>query len=76
MTNPEKIKQKKAQRMLQLFSTARQRYLESGGDPYSSANKKWMTETEQQEFLELGEQIFDEEQIKKCLEKKQRSLYT
>lgn len=62
--------------MLQLFATARQRYLEAGGNPHHSANKKWMTEIEQQEFLALGEQIFDRDYIQKSLEKKQKSLET
>ncbi|MCU0537131.1 MAG: hypothetical protein MUD14_24870 [Hydrococcus sp. Prado102] len=70
MTNPETINQKKAQRMLQLFATARQRYLEAGGNPNHSANKQWMTEEEREEFVNLGEQIFDEEYIKKSLEQK------
>lgn len=44
--------------MLELFAIARQRYLDAGGHPLRSSNEKYITESEQQEFLELGGQFF------------------
>lgn len=49
------------QRMLELSSLARQRYLAAGGDPKRSSGSlhqnSFMTEAEKQEFLELARQL-------------------
>lgn len=65
-------KQEQAQRMLELFSIARQRYLESGGDPNHSANEQWLTQAEKEELLSLGEQVFSEQYIKEYKTRKQQ----
>lgn len=72
MAIPEKIRQQKARRMLELSGIARQRYLDAGGNPIRSSNEKYMTKSEQQEFLELGAQVFDDEYINNYLQKKRQ----
>lgn len=47
-TNLEK---QQYQRMIELSDLARQRYLESGGDPHHSADDKYLTAAEKKEFL-------------------------
>ncbi|PSF38132.1 hypothetical protein C7H19_06585 [Aphanothece hegewaldii CCALA 016] len=66
------FKQEQAQRMLYLFTIARQRYLESGGDPKHSANEQWLTQAEKEELLSLGEQVFTEQYINEYKNQKQR----
>lgn len=61
-TNPSK--QQKSLRMGELAKIARQRYLESGGDPQRSANgHEWLTDEEKQEYLTLARQLYDQESI-------------
>ncbi|HCF29280.1 MAG TPA: hypothetical protein DEV81_19240 [Cyanobacteria bacterium UBA11049] len=59
--------------MGELATIARQRYLDAGGDPRRSANEKYMTEEERQEYLELARQVFDDEYIKNYLDKKRQN---
>ena len=73
MTIPEHSREQKGHRMLELFAAARQRYLDAGGNPHRSANEKYMTKEEQQEFLELGRQVFDDEYINNYLERKRQN---
>lgn len=73
MTKIEHIKQLQAARMGELATIARQRYLDAGGDPRRSANEKYMTEEERQEYLELARQVFDDEYIKNYLDKKRQN---
>ena len=59
--------------MLELGRLARQRYLDAGGDPLRSANENYLTEEEQQEYLELGRQVFDDDYINNYLQKKRQN---
>ncbi|MBC6418685.1 MAG: hypothetical protein GDA44_07755 [Prochloron sp. SP5CPC1] len=54
-TNLEK---QQYQRMIELSDLARQRYLESGGDPHHSADDKYLTAAEKKEFFALGRLVF------------------
>lgn len=72
MTKPDPIKQQQAARMGELATIARQRYLDAGGDPQHSANEKYMTEEERQEYLGLARQVFDDEYINNYLQKKRQ----
>jgi hypothetical protein len=69
MTNAEQLRQQKARRLQQLSRLARERYLESGGDPYRSANEQQLTKAEQEEFQNLLSQVFDPEYIQRYREK-------
>ncbi len=73
MTISETSRQYKARRMLELGRLARQRYLDAGGDPLRSANENYLTEEEQQEYLELGRQVFDDDYINNYLQKKRQN---
>ncbi len=44
--------------MIELSDLARQRYLQSGGDPHHSADDKYLTAAEKKEFLALGRLVF------------------
>jgi hypothetical protein len=64
MTETNSIKQQQYFRLGELAKIARQRYLESGGDPHRSANGyEWLSNKEKQEYLRLARQIFDNESI-------------
>lgn len=69
MTNAEQLRQQKARRLQQLSRLACERYLESGGDPYRSANEQQLTKAEQEEFQNLLSQVFDPEYIQRYQEK-------
>ncbi|NCQ71660.1 MAG: hypothetical protein GPI99_17115 [Microcystis aeruginosa W13-15] len=69
MTNAEQLRQQKARRLQQLSRLARERYLESGGDPSRSANEQQLTKAEQEEFQNLLSQVFDPEYIQRYQEK-------
>jgi len=69
MTNAEQLRQQKARRLQQLSRLARERYLESGGDPSRSANEQQLTKAEQEEFQNLLSQVFDPEYIQRYREK-------
>jgi len=69
MTNAEQLRQQKARRLQQLSRLARERYLESGGDPSRSSNEQQLTKAEQEEFQNLLSQVFDPEYIQRYQEK-------
>ncbi|MEL4894280.1 hypothetical protein [Crocosphaera sp. Alani8] len=71
MTNSEKNRQNKARRLQELSQLARQRYLNTGGDPLHSANDKHLTNEEKEEFKTLLSQVFDQEYINRYLEQNQ-----
>ncbi|TRU87882.1 MAG: hypothetical protein EWV76_07345 [Microcystis novacekii Mn_MB_F_20050700_S1] len=68
-TDPEQLRQQKARRLQELSRIARERYLESGGDPSRSANEQQLTKAEQEEFQNLLSQVFDTEYIERYREK-------
>ncbi|MEH2130832.1 MAG: hypothetical protein V7K86_09270 [Nostoc sp.] len=67
MTQSSTIKQQQAQRILELFAIARQRYLDAEGNPRRTPTglkgDDYMTDEERQEALVLGRQIFPQEYI-------------
>ncbi|MEH2145155.1 hypothetical protein [Nostoc sp.] len=67
MKQSNTIKQQQAQRILELFAIARQRYLDTGGNPRCTPSglkgDDYMTDEEKQEALILGRQIFTQEYI-------------
>ncbi|MBN3908704.1 MAG: hypothetical protein HWQ35_19800 [Nostoc sp. NMS1] len=67
MTQSNTIKHQQAQRILELFAIARQRYLDAGGNPQRTPKglkgDDYMTDEERQEALVLGRQIFPQEYI-------------
>ncbi|MDZ8224603.1 MULTISPECIES: hypothetical protein [unclassified Nostoc] len=67
MTQPNAIRQQQAQRILELFAIARQRYLDAGGNPRHTPRglkgDDYMTDEERQEALVLGRKIFPQEYI-------------
>ena len=67
MTQSNTIKQQQAQRILELFAIARQRYLDAGGNhrriPRGLKGDDYMTDEQRQEALVLGRQIFSQEYI-------------
>ncbi|MEH1891012.1 MAG: hypothetical protein V7K92_16700 [Nostoc sp.] len=67
MTQSNTIKQQQAQRILELFAIARQRYLDAGGNPRCTPRglkgDDYMTDDERQEALVLARQIFPQEYI-------------
>ncbi len=75
MTQSNSTKQQQAQRMLELFAIARQRYLDTGGHlqttPSGRKGDDYMTDEERQEALALGREIFDEEYINNFLTQRQ-----
>lgn len=72
MTKTEQIRKQQADRMGELAAIARQRYLDAGGDPLRSANEKYMSESERQEYLSLARQVFDDEYINNYLQNKRQ----
>ena len=70
MTLTEPIKHQQFLRLGELAEIARQRYLESGGEPHRAANgNKWLTDTEKAEYLRLARQVFDQESLANYLQK-------
>lgn len=55
---PNQVEKQQYERFRELFKVARQRYLESGGDPLRAADGKYLTDEEKKEFFEMGRQIF------------------
>lgn len=80
MTESQKIKQQQAQRILELFAIARQRYLDAGGDPHGIPSGRkgedYLTDEERQEALALGRQVFDSEYIQGFLSQFRPSIST
>lgn len=74
MTKPENTKQQQARRLRELFDIARQRYLDTGGDPRRTPSGRkgddHMTDVERQEALELTRQIFDFDTVKELPSRK------
>jgi hypothetical protein len=56
-----RLQQQQYQRMIELSTLARQRYLEAGGEPRRASGSlhgnSYMTAEEKQEFLALGRQL-------------------
>lgn len=75
MDKTDSSRQQQAQRMIEIFRTARQRYLDAGGDPRRSAGSlntnDNLTDEERREVKELGEKIFDTEYINNYLQQRQ-----
>jgi len=73
MTTNDKRKQQQVRRMVELEHIARQRHLNAGGNPHLSVgslnNNDTLTKEERQEFLELANQVFDDESIANYLKK-------
>lgn len=69
--NPSK--QQQVHRMVELGRIARQRHLDAGGNSHLSVgslnNNDTLTDRERQEFLELANQVFDDESIASYLQK-------
>ncbi|KYC39542.1 hypothetical protein WA1_31105 [Scytonema hofmannii PCC 7110] len=59
--------------MVELGNIARQRHLDAGGHPYLSVgslnNNDTLTKEERNEFLELANQVFNDESIANYLKK-------
>jgi hypothetical protein len=69
------------ERLDRLMTTARQRYLNAGGNPHQTSSgirgDDYLTEAERQEALSLARSMFNEEYIRNYLENKQpRKLKT
>ncbi|MCC5663106.1 hypothetical protein LC653_03930 [Nostoc sp. CHAB 5784] len=66
-------KQEQIRRLVELGSIARQRHLDTGGNPHLSVgslnNNDTLNEEEKQEFLKLANQIFDDKSIANYLKK-------
>jgi hypothetical protein len=62
MTDSPELKKQQYQRLNEIFATARQRYLDDGGDPQQSSGshkgKDYLTEQEKQEIRYLGDRVF------------------
>lgn len=76
MEKTNSLKHQQAQRMTEIFRTARQQYLDAGGDPRRSAGSlnggnDNLTDEERREVIELGEKIFDDEYINNYLQQHQ-----
>ncbi len=70
MTTANESKRQKTRRMTEIFDVCRQRYLNAGGDPRKSVDcNEWMTQQEQQEFFELGNQVVTDEDVAAYLKK-------
>ena len=70
MTTANESKRQKTRRMTETFDICRQRYLNAGGDPQKSVDcNEWMTQQEQQEFFELGNQVVTDEDVAAYLKK-------
>ena len=78
MDKTNSTRQQQAQRMIDIFRTARQRYLNAGGDPRRSAgslnDNDNLTDDERKEVKELGENIFDAEYINNYRQHRQHNL--
>lgn len=59
MREPTQLEKQQYQRMIELSDIVRQRYLDAGGNPRRSADEKYMTAEEKQEFFKLGRLVFD-----------------
>lgn len=72
-TTNDKNKQQQVSRMVELGRIARQRHLDARGNPHLSVgslnNNDTLTSEERQEFLELANQVFDDESIANYLKK-------
>ena len=72
-TIDDKSKQQQVRRMVKLGSIAWQRHLDAGGNPHLSVgnlnNNDTLTTEERQEFLDLANQVFDDESIANYLKK-------
>ncbi len=66
-TTNDKSKQQQVRRMVELGHIARQRHLNAEGNPHLSVgslnNNDTLTKDERKEFLELANQVFDDESI-------------
>ncbi|MBE9013443.1 hypothetical protein IQ250_24940 [Pseudanabaenaceae cyanobacterium LEGE 13415] len=64
MTHPTDLKRQQYQRLTEIFDTARQRYLEAGGDPTRSSGSlygdEFLSDEEKAEIRALGKQLFPE----------------
>lgn len=58
MREPTELEQQQYERFRELFALSRQRYLQSGGDPLRSADGRYLTDQERQEFIKIGRLIF------------------
>ena len=62
MREPTQLETQKYQRLIELFSIARQRYLQAGGNPRQSGGSfnghDYLTIQEKQEIRQLGKKVF------------------
>ncbi len=62
MREPTERETEQYQKLIELFTQARQRYLETGGNPHQSGGslnqRDCLTEQEKQEIRELRKQVF------------------
>jgi hypothetical protein len=62
MREPTELESQQYQRLREIFATARQRYLDAGGDLHRSAGslngQDFLTDEEKQEISNLGRQVF------------------
>lgn len=72
-TTNDESKKKQVRRMIELGRIARQRHLDTVGNPHLSVgslnNNDTLTQEERQEFLKLANQVFDDESIANYLKK-------
>lgn len=62
MRETTEIEKQQYQRLKEIFTIGRQRYLKAGGDPRLSAGslnqQDYLTDAEKKEVIELGRQVF------------------
>lgn len=68
MREPTELEKKQYQRLREIFSRGRQRYLNAGGNPRLSAGslngQDYLSDAEKKEILELGRQVFNRDSAK------------
>lgn len=68
MREPTELEKKQYQRLREIFTTGRQRYLNAGGNPRRSAGslngQDYLTDAEKKEVVELGRQVFNRDSAK------------
>jgi len=62
MREPSPLEQQEYQRLREIFTVARKRYLEAGGNPQSPGGsyygQDYLSAEEKQEIVELGKRVF------------------
>jgi len=62
MREPNALEQQQYQRLREIFTLARNRYLEAGGNPHAPAGgyygRDYLSAEEKQEIIDLGRRVF------------------